>query len=425
MTKDKKHLKNILFSIATIILSLIIIIIGGEIICRINYKIQQKNLNSAQKSLDYGDIWSGTLGLGGYLKPNLNSFVIGGYGKKVRWKNNSQGFRYDRDIEYNHDKGVIRILSLGDSFTGGYRIGQEQTFSRLLEKYFIRKENGKRFEVIISVINEPFAGLIYLSNLGIKFNSDIVILGITLGNDIVHNYITSTNNDCYVFDKATETIKDNICLDEALKKTILIPTECLVKKNEAENKTKIHSNNISVLNYSMLYKMIISFLEKYAGEPIISCYNKCIDCKQNPRMFDICTGFDIFLKSPPIDELSSMLKTLGAYNQLSKQYSFKLIVIIFPQRFQVQKEDWEATVEEYGLNEDCFDLMKPNNLISSFCKREGINYIDPTLDMAAFYNKKRKSLYFPLGDMHFNALGNKVLYDTIKEKAYQIINESL
>lgn len=68
--------------------------------------------------------------------------------------------------------------------------------------------------------------------------------------------------------------------------------------------------------------------------------------------------------------------------------------------------------------------MKPNNLISSFCKKEGVNCIDPTLDMAAFYNKGRKSLYFPLGDMHWNALGNKIIYEIIKEKIYRIINEN-
>lgn len=427
MTINKKRLKNICFLIISIILSLIILIIGGEIICRVNYTIKQKTLISAHKSIDYNDIWSGTLGPGGYLKPNFNNFVTGAYGNTVRWKNNSQGFRYNRDIGYTHDKAIIRILSLGDSFTGGYRLEQKQTFSYWLEKYFNHKNNGKKFEVIPTVINEPYAGLIYLSNIGIKFNPNVVILGITLVNDIMHNYITSTNNNCYVFDKETETIKDNDCLQEALDKItltpIFIPTECQVKKNEIKNRAEINNNNINILNYSMLYKIISSFFKKYTGEPIISC-NNCNGCKQNIPIFDLCNGLDIFLKNPPIDELPSMLKTLYKYNQLSKQYNFKLIIIIFPQRYQVQKEDWKATVEKYGLNEDGFDLMKPNNLILSFCKKEGVNCIDPTLNMSAFYNKERKSLYFPLGDMHWNALGNKVLYEIIKEEIYRIINEN-
>nr|MBU1328181.1 hypothetical protein [Candidatus Omnitrophota bacterium] len=72
------------------------------------------------------------------------------------------------------------------------------------------------------------------------------------------------------------------------------------------------------------------------------------------------------------------LSTCG-YERLAAQNNFKFIVVIFPQRFQVQKEDWKMTVERYGLRPECFDLMKPNRLISDYCKRNGIICIDPTV----------------------------------------------
>ncbi len=371
------------------------------------------------------DIWrpDDSLGYGGFLKANFDHLVISGYGRPVRFKTNSMGFRYYKDVILGHGSKVVRILSLGDSFTAGYRLGQEQTFSRLLEKYLNAKKKQKEYEILVSCINEPLAGLRYLQTFGVKFKPQAVIFGITLGNDIMHNYaILHDGYDYAINNSGSALIADPRCLSGFLENTKdkIVPENCLLKKDIINFK---HKGAKSAIDNFRLYKLISANFMPYTGEYIASWYS----AERFPRLFDLVNGLGFFIKDQPKeikDAYEMLFKILSVYQNLAKKNDFKLIILIFPQRFQVQKEDWKATVEEYGLNEDCFDLMKPNNLILSFCRKEGINCIDPTLDMAAFYNKKRKSLYFPLGDMHFNALGNKVLYKTIKEKVYRLIAQN-
>lgn len=167
----------------------------------------------------------------------------------------------------------------------------------------------------------------------------------------------------------------------------------------------------------MLFKLITELFRRYNGESIVGD-------KKIPRLFDTCTGLGLYLKDAPeeVDEsYRRLFRILYAFKILSIKSDFKFIVVIFPQRFQVQKEDWIATKNDYCLKAGCFDLIKPNNLILNFCKEKSIHCIDPTFALAKIYNKKKKSLYFPNGDMHLNALGNFALYESIKEGIYKII----
>ena len=76
---------------------------------------------------------------------------------------------------------------MGDSFVAGYRVGQEETFSFLCEQWV--KQHLGTSEVLVSEIEEPTTALYYLNKFGLTFHPHIVILGITLGNDIVQSYI--------------------------------------------------------------------------------------------------------------------------------------------------------------------------------------------------------------------------------------------
>ena len=125
-----------------------------------------------QAGLDYGDTCRvGGLGPGGYLKEDLDVFVKGGTGK-MRWHNNAAGFRHDRETAKLPPPGTLRILSLGDSFTAGYRVAQEDTFSYLLEDWVNRKYGSAA--VLISLIEEPATGLYWLKRFGIQFHPHVV-----------------------------------------------------------------------------------------------------------------------------------------------------------------------------------------------------------------------------------------------------------
>ena len=130
---------------------------------------------------DYGDVFDGALSAGGQLLPDFDGLVSDGLGGLVRWKTNSDGFRNDREFARTRIPGGLRILSLGDSFAAGYRVGQEETYSLRLERKL--NETFGPAEVMLAVVGDPRKALGYLQEDGLGFSPDLVMLAITLGND--------------------------------------------------------------------------------------------------------------------------------------------------------------------------------------------------------------------------------------------------
>ena len=119
-----------------------------------------------------------------------------GYGGKVRWTNNAAGFRSDREFTPEPRPGVLRILSLGDSFTAGYRVGQDETFSSLQEQWINRKYG--QAEIMVAETSDPANALYYLDQFGLQLKPQIVLLGITLGNDISQTYQSLDPQGSYI-----------------------------------------------------------------------------------------------------------------------------------------------------------------------------------------------------------------------------------
>ena len=102
---------------------------------------------------------------------------------------NRQGMRDDRD--FSHEKPVDRkrILSLGDSFTVGYEVDVDETFSAVLEREL--RSAGHDVEVLnagVSGYSNAEAAL-YLERELLNYEPDVVLLSF-FHNDIVDNLRT-------------------------------------------------------------------------------------------------------------------------------------------------------------------------------------------------------------------------------------------
>ena len=103
-------------------------------------------------------------------KPNLRDVRV--FDNKIL-NTNSKGFRGKKDFPYTKDKDRLRILILGDSFTFGDEVSDDETYSYFLQQMLPHTE----------VINMGVHGyghdqmLIILRELGVKYEPDIVILG--------------------------------------------------------------------------------------------------------------------------------------------------------------------------------------------------------------------------------------------------------
>jgi hypothetical protein len=114
-----------------------------------------------------------------YDRPRWDYFDADGC---IRVTHNSLGFR-DHEFPVEKPDGELRILTLGDSFTYGTGVRLEDTWPEVLET-LIRKGRPGRVEVINGgfAANAPSpAGFPnWLRNEGIRFEPDLVIVGLCL-----------------------------------------------------------------------------------------------------------------------------------------------------------------------------------------------------------------------------------------------------
>lgn len=103
-------------------------------------------------------------------KPNLRDVKV--FGNKIL-NTNSKGFRGKKDFPHIKNTEKLRILILGDSFTFGDEVSDDETYSYYLQEMLPHTE----------VINKGVHGyghdqmLILLKEEGVKYKPDIVILG--------------------------------------------------------------------------------------------------------------------------------------------------------------------------------------------------------------------------------------------------------
>ena len=87
-----------------------------------------------------------------------------------------QGFRADKNDDYEKPPGCQRVLCLGDSQTEGFECRQEHTFSAIIERYFVVRKK------CVEAINTGVSGfgtaeeLVLLENERVKFDPDFVVL---------------------------------------------------------------------------------------------------------------------------------------------------------------------------------------------------------------------------------------------------------
>jgi len=98
---------------------------------------------------------------------------------------NSRGHR-DAEVDVPKPEGVFRILMIGDSFTVGANVEQEDAYPQQLER-LLNDTSKARVEVVNSGVGgwSPFQYAEYLNHYGAEFEPDLVVVGVFVGNDIL------------------------------------------------------------------------------------------------------------------------------------------------------------------------------------------------------------------------------------------------
>jgi len=123
-----------------------------------------------------------------YTGYRLKPGGIGHYQMGIPAIANSHGHR-DVEVPLEKPAGVFRILVIGDSFTVGANVRQEEAYPKVLEKH-LRNIYGSRIQVVNSGVGgwQPIQYAQYWEYYGHYFEPDLILIGFFVGNDTFDTY---------------------------------------------------------------------------------------------------------------------------------------------------------------------------------------------------------------------------------------------
>jgi len=324
----------------------------------------------------YGDLM-GPYGEGGFLIPGLDQHVEGSDGP-VEFVTNRRGFRNREETPRVKPAGRRRLIIVGDSFVAGYRTDQERTVGRMLERE-LRERLGWPVDVLVAGAGYPRAAHDWLARHGLGFDPDLVVLGLTLGNDPAQSWLARHHLEVP-------------CLEN-----LLLPDDAYRRRYVDLLPVKLDRTFQSWRSYRRARRLL-------ATDVISSWF---FDYPTRVHLLDPGHALGLFYsrRSLPLVEqaFGALIEDLAAVRDECAQRQVPLLVVTIPQRFQTTAREWRATAFAYGLAPQAFDVGRPNRRLLAGCAARQLSCLDL---LPGFRAALAGPLYQPLGDMHWNDAGH-------------------
>jgi hypothetical protein len=350
---------------------------------------------------------------GGYFAPNLDILALGeSVSQPIRLITNSKGFRNTREFSYDVPDETFRVLFMGDSYVAGFRTNQKQTIGYRLEQHLKArsKSNLAEHEVMISCEHDPASSWYRYQEHGRKYHPDLVVLGITLGNDITPRDYKKTLLPVSDGSEDGTTRLTRSQRPAAQKRhDLLLPAEAYRKQVVGD----------FLLDIELAGRR--SLARRFAN-----CGNTVPPAIGKPgpnRPYHVYAGGNLtslgIIYSPVLPEVDHWFHEFREIVQgLKKQVAAngsELLLVLFPTRCQVDDRDWQALTRFYCLDASKFDLDYPNRRILEACRQDEISCLDLTPYFREVIQEHGDHLYMARGDMHFNVKGQALAAQRLGE----------
>lgn len=361
-------IKKIIFALIPLIFFLSLLETAARIIYPFWYKKFQKDIQLEESSFYRHDPVLGWRMIPNYEETRHINNV------PTHYKTNSLGFR-DREFTFEKPKGTYRLICLGDSITEGMAVDNEKAYPKLLEA-ILNKDRGEktRYEVINAGVVDYGTDqeYIFLKEIGLKFNPDMVMLGFFLndGRQFVPSkaiYFNSKNLDNFI-----SKSKFLYLLDRMIMKYKIKYQYKKWEKNRHEFWMPLYKTDTWRTNKDDRYKLIKLSERDWGLAWTDKGWQRC-------KMF-----FDKFL-------------------ELSAKDNFKFVIVAFP-----------IDIQLYADKNDSY-MFLPQEKLKVYCQEHKI----PFVDMLPIFKKySAKEVLFdychptPLG----LELTTKAIYETIKNE---------
>lgn len=365
---------------------------------------------------------------GGLLRGNMDCTARGGarFGT-IKWKTDSFGFRNSVQTTVGKIPGRTRILAMGDSFSAGYRLSQDQTFPKKIEDGL--KALGRDVEVLNAETEDPVVAAWYLDKHGFSFSPDMVVMLLCIGNDFTEvRYRLTWSKGFEWTGKAGESPLNLVPerVDQPSKDYLQLSFPDGFLSDAPYIRPNVGAARAHPLSQFTLGRVWMSAKKQRAADPgwadgaLTFCYS---DPRGKPHPMDLTTGFGFFAKDgfTEVDQAYSQTRDVLKRIKLECQRrGIPFVLVAMPQVFQVYPLDWKANCSAYKLLPERFDLERPDRELKRICDELGIEFVDLLPPMKAESLRPGAArLYLRGGDMHWNAGGAAfsaaVVVDQIKQ----------
>lgn len=352
------------------------------------------------------------IGPGGRLKPRLDARMRAPeYPRGARIVTNGSGFRNATETADEPAPGETRVLSLGDSFSTGYCADQEAFFGALLERALAAVSPMRRVSVFNAEVSDPAYGLMYLQEHGTALRPDVVVYGLS-GNDLMQAEQFFGADRLFSWDDQ-KRLHRNPGFDPSLRsawdryKDFAYP----VRGEGGPALPRVVPMMLSKLRRFRALSWLAGAATKQQGRPaVMPSYAEPYEREDgHMRLIDGMANLGFFYRqrSEPIERsYEAAFELLAAMDRTARDGGVRFLLVIHPQRYQVQPADWEIMKSRWRLSQADFDLRLANDRIADFCAARGLSccdLLDPFLAAAP-----SGGLYLPGGDTHYNRRGHEV-----------------
>lgn len=290
---------------------------------------------------------------------------------------NSAGMR-DSEHTFEKQPGTFRILLLGDSFMEALQVPADSMLATLMERDLSRV-TGRPVEVINGGVSGWGTGdeLRYLTRYGVAYHPDLVVLAMTLHNDISDNL----RREWY-------TMRDGALVDRDP------PPKSWVQY-------KVLQLKAFLATHVQLYQLLRRVKHGREMQEVAQALNSHV-----VELFTV--------PSPPNIVLGQQLteRLLGAMRDTSKALGSQMAVVLLPLRYQLADTTFAGFVRQAQMPADRMGMYQPQSMIRRMTDSLGI----PVVDLLPAFRQATAASKAPLyldWDGHWNEAGHRLAANVV------------
>jgi len=327
---------------------------------------------------------------------------------------NSLGLR-EREIPREHD-GSYRICAIGDSYTYGWGVEQEDTWLRELE----RGLTARGLEVQTINLGKPGSGPPFYSELAERtipiLQPDLLIVGVLLGNDVASAGGEDTPDLSQSALTISEWLYPNITrwlrtpdIDDNKRTTEMPPQVSRAEdnRNAAKNRAQQFVNQDWNDEERAKYESFDEEVKTKFMNGGLNPYMVDLAIK-SPHFYNITMNLEDGWLKQCIDRMSAHLARI---KHVAQRYGSEVLVVTVPDGPYVNKSAWDNIQRVgYEVRSDMIDSTAPDDAVRIAAERAGLDFVSISDTFKA--RRDDPELFFEL-DGHMTAKGHELYGETL------------